>query len=136
MWIVPKTLFKKLLKNLPRKPLTNIDLLKYTKLLHIPNFRGVFMRNKLPKKIKKHESGIINLDDFKGEGSHWTAYVKKEQNILYFDSFGNLRPPIELIKYFYSDGNKNSVKYNYTTYQNFNKTNCGQLCLKFLYKNM
>lgn len=93
------------------------------------------MRNKLPRNIKKVECGIINLDDSKGEGTHWTAYVKKGKNILYFDSYGNLRPPLELIDYFCSDG-KNIVKYNYDKYQNYNATNCGQLCLQFLYKNM
>lgn len=136
MWIILETLFKKLLKHIPRKSLTNYDLLKYVKLLGISNFRGVFMRDKLPKRIKKNESGIVNLDDYNGDGTHWTAYIKKGKNIIYFDSYGNLRPPVELITYFYSDKNRNDVNYNYNKYQNFNKTNCGQLCLKFLYNNM
>lgn len=68
---------KKLLSFIPRKTLTNFDLLRFIKILKIPNFRGIFMRNKLPKKINKTESGIINLDNFHGKGTHWTAYVKK-----------------------------------------------------------
>lgn len=136
MWFISQAIFKKLLKNIPRKPLTNIDLLKYVKLLQIPYFRGIFMRNELPKKINNIEYGIINLDDSKGEGSHWTAYVKQGKMIKYFDSFGNLRPPMELISYFYSDGKNNLVKYNHNRYQKYDKTNCGQLCLQFLYKNI
>lgn len=136
MWTLPETIFKKLLKLLPRKPLTNLDILKYVKLLKIPHFRGVFMRDKLPKKIRQYETAIINLDDNIGDGTHWTAYVKNKQNINYFDGFGNLRPPTELITYFFSDGSKNNVKYNYNNYQSFKDITCGQLCLQFIYNNV
>jgi len=120
---------------LPHRPLSNFELLKFVKYLNIPNFRGVFMRNSLPKKIKKVESGIINLDNIDGDGTHWTAYVKKNKDINYFDSFGNLRPPKEVITYFFSDGSKNKVKYNYGNFQSYNSFICGHLCLKFLYNN-
>lgn len=101
-------------------------------LLKIPHFRGVFMRNKLPKKIKTNESGIINLDDYNGDGSHWTAYVKKGKTIVFFDSYGNLKPSKEVVKYFKSSKNTR-IKYNYDAYQTYNSYNCGQLCLKFLF---
>jgi len=120
---------------LPRRPLTNFDLKKYVKLLNIAHFRGIFMRNKLPKVIGKLESGIINLDNSNGPGTHWTAYVKNNTHITYFDSYGNLRPPTEIIAYFLSDGNKNKIVYNYDSYQSYNTANCGHLCLEFLYKN-
>ena len=103
-------------------------------MLNIPHFRGVFMRNKLPKKIKDIESGIINLDNSNGKGTHWTAYTKIGKNIIYFDSYGNLHPPKEVISYFNTNG-KNTIKYNYDQLQKFNQTNCGQLSLQFLYKN-
>lgn len=41
-------------------PLTNLDIIKYVKLLKIPYFRGVFIRDELPKKIRRDESGVIN----------------------------------------------------------------------------
>ena len=135
MWIIFKTIFKKLLNFIPRKSLTNLQILKYVKLLKIPHFRGIFMRDKLPKTIQRNESGIINLDSYNGPGTHWTAYVKNNENIIYFDSYGNLPPPTEIINYFLSDNKKNKISYNYTKFQKFNKTNCGQLCLKFLYNN-
>jgi hypothetical protein len=34
---------------LPKRALTNIDLKKFAKLLEIHNFRGVFMKDSLPK---------------------------------------------------------------------------------------
>lgn len=91
------------------------------------------MKDHLPKKIRKRECGIINLDSSDGPGTHWTAYVKNDKSILYFDSFGNLPPPKDIIKYFNSDG-VNKIQYNYISEQKFNSYNCGQLCLKFLYK--
>ena len=52
------------------------------------------MRNDLPKKIWRNESGVINdLDDQTGSGTHWCAYIKGGEYIFYFDSFGNLQPP-------------------------------------------
>lgn len=111
------------------RALTNIDLLKYAKELKIPYFRGVFMRNDLPSDGPRlHESAIINLDDKSGLGTHWVAYKKRGDKVVYFDSFGNLQPPLELMWYL---GTVN-VEYNYKSYQDFDTYNCGQLCLKFL----
>lgn len=124
---------KKLPIALPKRALSNLDLIKYTHKLKIRKFRGVYMRNSLPEKITKNESGIINLDDKTGPGTHWTAYIKKEKNIMYFDSMGHLKPPLELIRYFQSDNCKNKIQYNIERFQKFNTFNCGHLCLKFLY---
>lgn len=91
------------------------------------------MRNDLPAKIRQKESGVVNLDDKIGPGTHWTTYVKSGKNITYFDSIGNLKPPLELIKYFNSDGSKNNITYNFDRYQKLTSYNCGHLCLQFLY---
>lgn len=105
--------------------------MRYAKQL--PNFRGIFMRDDLPLKIRKNECGIVNLDISSGPGTHWTAYVKNHKSIIYFDSYGNLRPPNEVISYFFSDGSSNNISYNHDQMQRLNSYNCGQLCLKFLY---
>ena len=52
------------------KPLPNIDLLQWVTQLGIKYFRGIHSRDNLPDKIHKLESGIINLDDSMGGGSH------------------------------------------------------------------
>lgn len=99
------------------------------------------MRNNLPKKMYKNECGIINLDNVDGPGSHWTAYRRRQEPycgkqdralITYFDSFGNLKPPLEAIKYFNSNGYCKII-YNHFSYQSYNTVNCGHLCLEFLY---
>lgn len=90
------------------------------------------MRNALPHKPNKNECAVVNLDDKDGPGTHWVAYVKRENKIVYFDSFGDLKPPNELIKYF---GPKTCVLYNHEKLQNYNTYNCGHLCLKFLINN-
>lgn len=86
------------------------------------------MRNTLPQAPKKNECAILNLDSIEGPGTHWVAYKKHGNEVEYFDSFGNLKPPKELVNYLKSC----KVKYNRDTYQRFNTYNCGHLCLKFL----
>lgn len=116
---------------LPRRALTDQDLTYFAKKLEIPQFRGVFMRDTLPKRMWKKECGIVNMDSVSGEGTHWTAYCKRQNEIIYFDSYGNLPPPPDLIKYFANDGSK--IRYNYDMVQNFNSYKCGHYCLLFLY---
>lgn len=113
------------MRMLPSRALTNIDLIKYTK--GVKKFRGVFMRDNLPKKPWKNECGIINLDDTEGPGTHWVAYKKNGNQSNYFDSFGNLPPPQELVNYL-----AGNIEYNYTTYQNYDTYICGHLCISFL----
>lgn len=91
------------------------------------------MRDRLPTKIRRNECGVVNLDDNVGRGTHWTAYIKRGRNVKYFDSIGSLRPPLELINYFRSDGRLNTITYNSERYQSLNSYTCGHLCLKFLY---
>lgn len=87
------------------------------------------MRDALPAKVRRNESGIVNLDNTTGAGTHWVAYAKKGNRAIYFDSFGNLRPPKELECYL---RNTVSLQYNRPSYQSFDQNNCGQLCLHFL----
>lgn len=121
---------KKLKIQLPKdRSLNEFDIQNI--LRNFPNFKGIFMRNNLPKNmLKKNECAIINLDDSSGPGTHLVAYYKKHKNVYYFDSFGNLPPPLELIMYLGSGVN---IYYNYKKYQDFNTVNCGQLCINFLY---
>lgn len=87
------------------------------------------MRDTLPSNGPKfREAVIVNLDDIRGPGTHWVAYRKTGGYVVYFDSFGNLKPPKDLVNYLGVD----NIKYNYKSYQNFNTHICGHLCLKFL----
>lgn len=89
------------------------------------------MRDDLPSdKPWTNESAVLNLDDKKGPGTHWVCYVKSGSRVKYFDPFGDLRPPAELIKYL---GRECKIVYNTERFQNYGSYNCGHLCLRFLY---
>ena len=78
--------------------MSNFDLESAVKKLPIKHFRGVFMKDQLPTTPNINESGIINLDDHVGPGTHWVCYVISPKNVIYFDSYG-LSPPVEFINY-------------------------------------
>ena len=66
-----------------------------------------FSRNNLPKKIK-NGAYIRNLDEFANLGTHWIALFYKQDEIVYFDSFG-VEYISEEVKEFIKEfpGNKN-----------------------------
>ena len=113
---------------LPNVPLSNFQLLDAEKKLKIKNFRGVFVRDELPKRPRKIECGILNLCDSQGSGTHWTAWFKNGDEKLYFDSYG-LAPPVELVEYL-----KDPVYYNSERVQPDGVVVCGHLCLYVLKK--
>lgn len=92
------------------------------------------MRDNLPISGPQHnESAVVNLDDTDGRGTHWVAYRKRGFTVTYFDSFGDLPPPLELTLYFSTGLNiAKKILYNYEREQQFNTVWCGHLCLKFL----
>ena len=65
-------------------------------------------------------------------GTHWVAYRKTDKNVIYFDSFGSLKPPKELLKYLCVQ----KIHYNYKKYQNYDTFICGHLRLKFLARKL
>lgn len=121
-----------LIEHLQNVPLTNQVISRYAELLRIPHFRGVFMRDYLPPVVNENETGVVNLDSINGRGTHWVCYSKRGYEVEYFDSFGNLRPPLELQNYFNSGSHRVVIRYNYFPRQNENTVNCGHLCLDFL----
>lgn len=90
------------------------------------------MKDDLQEKIRKNYS-IVNLAISSESGTHWIAYIKKNNTGMYFDSYRNLISPSALEKYFHSDDSLITIKYSQDKYQRDNATNCGQLCLNFLY---
>lgn len=93
------------------------------------------MRDNLPKNgAHRFECGVVNLDSNLGRGTHWVAYVKEGRTVYYFDSFGNLKPPTDLVLYVTKKKEPVKIYYNYVRYQKFNSYNCGHLCLEFLFR--
>ena len=114
---------------LPNKPLSNFEIEDAVKKIGLKNFRGVFLRDTLPKKPKRNECAIMNLDDISGNGTNWVAWFKRGNNKFYFDSFG-LPPPTELSNYLNS-----YVFYLTEQIQPRQEVICGHLCL-FVLKEM
>jgi hypothetical protein len=115
---------------LPKDAMDELDIYSYAILLKIKHFRGVYMRDTMPVDPLANECAVVNLDSIRGPGTHWIAYSKHKNIVYYFDSFGNLPPPVELIEYF---GNGIKMFYNHYNYQPYNTSICGQLCLQFLH---
>lgn len=91
------------------------------------------MRDSLPnEKPWKNECMVVNHDSIHNPGTHWSCFAKNGNQVFYFDSFGKLPPPLELIEYLGSDCN---IYYNTRRYQKkFSSVICGHLCLRYLYE--
>lgn len=88
------------------------------------------MRDELAHmKPHKIESGIVNLNRSFEVGSHWTAFCKHFQRVIFFDPFG-LRPPPEIVNYFVGS----QLFYSNEKLQRYDASDCGKLCLEFLIK--
>jgi hypothetical protein len=105
-------------------------------------FRGVFMSDTLPKKIKKFENGIVNLDISTGPGTHWVCYYNDpDYNFIeYFDPFGEYNYegvrlndviiPKTILKYLKSSAKE--IRYNSSFLQEPTSTKCGYFCMKYI----
>ena len=113
--------------NISLDTLSNFDIERIVNELKIPNFRGVYMKDELPKKIKVNECGIVNLQNSDENGSHWICYYKKGKLKYYFDSYG-LDLPNELKSYL-----KSPIYCSTFEIQKLNTKICGQLCTYMLY---
>ena len=112
------------------KPLSNIDLLQWIKQLGIKYFRGIYSRDNLTQKIHKLETGIINLDDSTGRGSHWICYRNVDKQYCeYFDPFGLIMPN-EIKNYLKTSGKK--MVYSSDEIQERDSVLCGYWCLYYL----
>ena len=110
---------------LPFHPLTNIKINEY--YINEPRFNSVHSRNNLPKTIKKGLY-VINLDEYENTGTHWIALFVKNNEAIYFDSFGIEHIPNEINKFI---TNKN-IKSNIFRLQAYDSIMCGYYCIEFI----
>ena len=117
---------------LPNSTMYDSDISNYVRRLRIPNFCGVKMRDELPSKPRKIESGILNLNTSYEAGSHWVAWYKDGKERYYFDSFGE-PPPIEMMQYLKSNRELEldlpAIRQNALTVQHDISNECGSLCI-------
>lgn len=119
---------QELIHTFPRRSLTNFDISRIAREHRISGFRGVFMRDTLPKKPRENECAVMNLDHSSGRGTHWVCYKKTGNLVKYFDPTGLTTPPSEVIRYL----NKSKITTNKKIYQSPGTHICGHLCLLFL----
>ena len=110
---------------MPPHPLTNFEIIQYYE--NEPSFNGVYSRNNLPKMIK-NGAYVINLDGYTDVGTNWIALYAKNNEVIYFDSFGVEHVPKE-VKIFI--GNKD-IKTNIFRIQAYNSIMCGYFCIGFI----
>ena len=72
-------------KNSSPHPLTNFEIQDYYG--NEPRFNGVYSRDTLPETIK-NRAYVINIDEYVDIGTHWIALYVKNNEVIYFDSFG------------------------------------------------
>jgi hypothetical protein len=119
---------------LPTHTMYEGELLHLAKLMKIPNFRGVKMRDELPTKPHNHECGILNFNTLDQQGSHWVGWYKSGDDRVYFDSYAET-PPMELIRYLktYKEMQEGRpvIRQNALIVQHY-QNECGSLCLYVL----
>ena len=108
---------------LPNKPLSNLEIIDAAKKLSLYRFRGIFLRDALPEKVKLNECGILTLDSSSGDVTHWVMWFEKGKDKFYFDSY-EAQPPNKLIAYL-----KSPIFYNSERVQQNGEVFCGHLCL-------
>ena len=122
----------------PDKPLTNIELVRYARLLKIPDFRGVVMRDTLSLHPFSVECGIVNFYTSNQPGNHWVCYYCNKTDIIYFDSYGQITP-VAIQRYLKIgcefDRGKEVIQRNTDIVQAARTPVCGHLCL-FVLKSL
>ena len=71
-------------KLIPFLALTNFEIMDCFK--DVKEFNGAFSRNNLPK--LKNGAYVIHLDHSENTGTHWIVIFMKNNEVIYFDSFG------------------------------------------------
>ena len=110
---------------MPPHPLTNFEIIQYYE--NEPRFNGVYSKNNLPKMIK-NGAYVINLDEYADVGTHWIALHAKNNEVMYFDSFGVEHVPKEVKNFI---GNKD-IKTNIFRIQAYTSIMCGYFCIGFI----
>ena len=90
-------------------------------------FNGVYSRDNLPKTIK-NGAYVINLDDYADVDTHWIVLYVKNNEVIYFDSFGVEHIPKEIKRFI---GHKN-IKINIFRIHADESIMPGYFCIGFI----
>ena len=118
------TLGASLLGDILSKSLTNFEIKEYYK--NESGFNGVYSRDNLPKTIK-YGAYVINLGEYADVGTFWIALYVKNNEVIYFYSFGVEHIPKEIKRFI----RHKSIKTNIFRIQADNSIMCGYFCIGF-----
>ena len=76
----------------------------------------------------KNGAYVINLDEYAGVGTHWIALYVKNNEVIYFDSFGVEHVPKEIKRFI----ELKNTKTNIFRIQADNSIMCGYFCIGFI----
>ena len=76
----------------------------------------------------KNGAYVINLDEYAGVGTHWIALYVKNNEVIYFDSFGVEHVPKEIKRFI----ELKNTKTNIFRIQAHNSIMCGYFCIGFI----
>ena len=76
----------------------------------------------------KNGAYVINLDEYADVGTHWITLYAKNNEVIYFDSFGVEHVPKEVKNFI---GNKD-INTNIFRIQAYNSIICGYFCIGFI----
>ena len=105
--------------------MTNFEIEEYYE--NEPRFNGVYSRDNLPKVII-NGAYVINLDEYTDAGTHWVALYVKNNEVIYFDSFGVEHVPKEIKRFIRHKNIKTSI----FRIQGDNSIMCGYFCIGFI----
>ena len=127
---------------LPSSTLTDLELIELISKLKIPAFIGALMSDQLRSRRGYNQennndfSAIVNLGSSDTLGTHWTALASVAGQRYYFDSFA-APPPTTVLRFLKTrrDFEKEipNILCNAQCVQADRATNCGALCVYFLY---
>ena len=78
---------------MPPHPLANFEIIEYYE--NNPKFKGFYSRNNLTK-IINNGGYIVNLDEYENIGTLWIVLYLRNNEVIYFDSFGVEHIPKEI----------------------------------------
>ena len=88
----------------------------------------VFILEKICQKKKKDGAYVINLDKYADIGTRWIVLYVKNNEVIYFDSFGVEHIPKQIKKFI---GQRN-IKTKIFRIQGDNSMMCGYFCILFI----
>jgi hypothetical protein len=111
--------------------LTDVDLIKMSKLYKVRNLSGIYFKDDLPEQLIDDSFYIVNLQSINtsGDGTHWVVFYYNVKQSLYYDSFGFMCPAEVVIKI-------EPYLYSMRTIQSIDSSACGYYCMAFIIVTM